>query len=214
MNHIAQTGSSKPFISGTRGNIGGGRLSLQSGNDEISTTIAPQDHRQIDAEHSRLYLLALSNRWPRHELYRQIVPTPPIFVYCSLMLPWVMAKVLGSEVEQTTTYMSSATLPGFSRLTVKYAGLPTIVHAQPKSERKSQDAVQGLLLGSLKDWALQRIEEYIVLENHERDVVEVEVTTKGGEKIIVAAYAYVWRGPSTLLNDRIWDPVQYMKGGD
>lgn len=177
-------------------------------------TLSQQDHQQIDPEHNRLYCLALNNRWPRHELYRQIVPTPPVFVYCSLMLPWVMAKVLGVEVEQTITYMTSASLPGFSRATVKYAELPTIVRGTSESQSNPEANVQGLLVGSLKEWALKRIEEYSVLENHERDVVEVEVITTGGEKIMVAAHAYVWSGSSTLLEDRVWDPVEYMKGGE
>jgi hypothetical protein len=177
-------------------------------------TLSQQDRQQIDPEHSRLYCLALNNRWPRHELYHQIVPTPLVFVYCSLMLPWVMAKVLGAEVEQTIAYMTSASLRGFSHATVKYAKLPTIVRGTSESQSHPEGNVQGLLVGSLKEWALKRIEEYSVLENHERDVVEVEVTTTSGEKIMVAAYAYVWSGSSTLLEDRVWDPVEYMKGGE
>jgi hypothetical protein len=125
-----------------------------------------------------------------------------------------MAKVLGVEVEQTITYMTPASLRGFSRATVKYAELPTIVRGTSERQSNPEANVQGLLLGSLKEWALKRIEEYSVLENHERDVVEVEVITTGGEKIMVAAYAYVWSGSSTLLEDKVWDPVEYMKGGE
>ncbi|KAF2031134.1 hypothetical protein EK21DRAFT_111174 [Setomelanomma holmii] len=166
---------------------------------------------EIDPEHARLYCLALNNLWPRSELYRQIVPTPPVFVYCSLMLPWVMAQVLGANTEQTTTYMTPAILRNYSRATVKYAELPTIVRRRAGSTASDKDDIQGMLLGSPRDWALGRIEEYTALDNHERDVVEVEVTTDNGEKIVVAAYAHVWVGNSILLEDKIWDPVEYMK---
>jgi hypothetical protein len=63
------------------------------------------------------------------------------------------------------------------------------------------------------DWALKKIEEYIGLSDQTRDIAEVEVMTSGGEKIPVAAYTYVWSGSLSALEDKSWDPVEYMKGG-
>ncbi|KAF2825975.1 hypothetical protein CC86DRAFT_382938 [Ophiobolus disseminans] len=182
------------------------------GKDEMSHITLLQDPRkQIDPEFVRVYNIALANRWSTNELYHQVVPTPPIFLYCSLMLPWVLGNVIGATAEQTATYMVSALLNGFSRVTVKYAALPTLV---PDSKTKSpHKPLQGLLLGSVKDWALKKIEAYIDLSDQKRDIVEVDVATSTGEGITVAAYTYVWNGPISALEDKSWDPVEYMKRG-
>jgi hypothetical protein len=165
----------------------------------------------INPDFVRIYNLALTHRWTKREIYRGVAPVPPVFLYCSLMLPWVLAKVMGATSEKTTTYMVPAILKGFSRVTLKHALLPTLV---PNSATMSSDKLlQGFLLGCMKDWALKKIEGYIDMADHEQDVVEVEVETPDGERIIVAAYVYVWNGPLSALEDKSWDPVEYMKSG-
>lgn len=80
--------------------------------------------KQIDPEDLRLYSLALKNKWPKRKLYHLIVPIVPIFVYGSLMLPWVLARILGTDtrangVEETTKYVTRANLRDHFRVTVK-----------------------------------------------------------------------------------------------
>lgn len=165
----------------------------------------------MNPEFVHIYNLALIHSWTKREIYRGVAPVPPVFLYCSLMLPWVLAKVMGATPEKTTTYMVPAMLKGFSRVTLKHALLPTLV---PNSAAISSDKpLQGFLLGCMKDWALKKIEEYIDMADHEQDVGEVEVETPDGERVIVAAYVYVWSGPLSALEDKSWDPVEYMKSG-
>jgi hypothetical protein len=96
----------------------------------------------------RLYNLAYTGRWSRRKLYHQIAPLPLIFLYCSLMLPWVTATVINVKPKQSATYLTAATLSDFSRAMIKYDQRPTIV-------AKKGRAVQGMLLGGVKDWALK-----------------------------------------------------------
>ena len=170
--------------------------------------LAPQSKARRSTESLRIYNLAYTNRWSRRELYHQIAPNPPIFLYCSLMLPWVTATVINVEsMETALCYMTAAKLSHFSRALGKFDQRPTIV-------AKKGGEVQGMLLGSVKHWALKKIEEHIGLRNHERDALEVEVATDSGEKIVVVAYVFVWSGEKGVLDDTGWSPEKYMNSID
>lgn len=171
-----------------------------------------QDPQQrIDPEHFHLYNLALSNLWSIRELHHRIAPKPPIFVYCSLMLPWVLATLLDRPVQDTIAKMTPALLTGFKRVTIKFANLPTLV---PNTRIMSSDTpLQGFLIGSVQAPELEKIEDYINLADHTQDVVEVEVQVKHGQRQIVGAYVYTWTGALKALEDKGWDPVGYLEKG-
>ncbi|KAF1994942.1 hypothetical protein P154DRAFT_581374 [Amniculicola lignicola CBS 123094] len=167
--------------------------------------------KKIHSEDLRLYSLALNNRWTRRELFRHIVPDVPVFVYCPLILPWVLAKVIHladsakTGAEQTAKYMTRAALRGYFRTMMKYVGRPTIVRTRKEA------AVDGMLITGLLEDGRKKIEMYIGLNDHRRDVVEVEVEATDAEKIIVAAYTYVWKGPMNMLEPKHWTPMDYMR---
>jgi hypothetical protein len=163
-----------------------------------------QSEAHPSTETLRLYNLAYTNRWRRRELYHQIAPFPPVFLYCSLMLPWVTATVINAKPEEVASFMTAATLSDFSRAMGKFEQRPTIV-------AKKGGEVWGILLASLKHWALKKIEEYVGMMNHKRDTLEVEIATESGEKIVVVAYVFVWSGEKGVLEDTDWSPEKYMK---
>lgn len=169
----------------------------EQADDYFST---PHSQTQSNPESVRLYNLASANRWTRRELYRHIAPQVPIFVHCTLILPWVLASVLGIEAEKVIPLLTPATLvSGFERKVVKSAELPTIVESS--RGRYATSKVQGMLLGCVQDCMLRKIEEDIGMDNHKQDVVEVEIKTTSGEAVVVAAYTYVWNGPLSALED-------------
>ncbi|KAF2252185.1 hypothetical protein BU26DRAFT_252439 [Trematosphaeria pertusa] len=166
--------------------------------------------KRIDPEDLRLYGLALNNRWSTRQLYHHVAPEVPIFVYGSLMLPWVVAKVLGivegtKGVEETTKRMTRATLRCHFRVTIKLENTPTIV------KTKKEAAVDGMLLGRLDPQMASKIEEYIGPGEHRKQLEEVEVETDSGETIIVCAYMYVWKGSTDALIPKSWTPMDYMR---
>jgi len=178
--------------------------------NEVPFPSAIQDpKRLIDPDFVRIYNLALTHRWTRREVYRGVASDAPVFLYCSLMLPWVLAKVMGATPEKTASYMIPAMLRGYSRVTLKHVSLPTLI-----PDSSSKKPLHGFLLGCMKDWALRKIEEYIDMTDHEQDVVGVEVETANGERMIVATQVYVYSGPLAAVDDKSWDPVEYMKRGD
>ncbi|KAF2873664.1 hypothetical protein BDV95DRAFT_592990 [Massariosphaeria phaeospora] len=166
---------------------------------------------KLNPEDLRLYSLALNNRLSKKHLYSQLGPDAPVFVYCSLMLPWVLAKVLNvkeaNQIEQATTYMTRATLQHHFRTSIKYAGLPTIVRTQKPA------AVDGMLIFGLQPIAAAKIEEYIGLEQHSKRVMEVQIETNEGEEVTIAAHVYVWKGPLSALEPKSWTPMEYMRSG-
>lgn len=156
-----------------------------------------------------MYSLALKHRWTKQEVYREITTNVPMFVYCPLMLPWVLAKVLGLKgregAEETVTHMTRATLRHHFRTMIKYQGRPTIVYS------KRETAVDGILIAGLQKKAYAQIEEYIGPEQHSKEIEEVEIELVNDEKLIVAAHVYVWNESVSLLEATHWTPLDFMK---
>lgn len=178
--------------------------------DLPSPSIMPDDlKKQIHPEDLRLYSLALKHRWSKREVYHEIAPNVPMFVYCPLMLPWVLAKVLGLQgiegTEETATHMTRATLRHHFRTMIKYEDRPTIVHS------KKETAVDGILIAGLQNKAYAGIEEYIGPEQHSKEIEEVEIELANDEKLIVAAHVYVWNESVSLLEATHWTPLDFMR---
>ncbi|PSN66034.1 hypothetical protein BS50DRAFT_588815 [Corynespora cassiicola Philippines] len=167
--------------------------------------------KKIDQESLRLYSKTMATRWEQAELYTMITPTTPIFVYCTLMLPWVLARVLNitdyDGIEEMIGYTTRATLQSYFRTQVKTAGMPTIVHTTQEA------AVDGILIGGLEPHAMAKIDTYIGPGLLKKETVEVEIELRDGNKVKVAALTYVWDGPMETLEAKHWTPLDFMRDG-
>ncbi|KAF2733572.1 hypothetical protein EJ04DRAFT_564965 [Polyplosphaeria fusca] len=166
--------------------------------------------KQVHPEDVRLYCLAYTNRWTMQEMRHLTAWEVPIFIYCPLMLPWVMSTVLEvpdralKGAEDMAKLMTPATLRNYVRPTIMYTHRPTAVQST------GDVTLEGFLFAGVSSTATERIEFYIGLEDHSRATVEVEIELDSLEKVLVAAYVYVWKGPASLLLPQAWDPVEYM----
>lgn len=178
---------------------------------ENRQSMTEKSKSNINPEDLRLYSLALHNRWPKRELHHHIAPYVPIFVYNSLMLPWVLARVLGMSsrgtagIEETATYVTRATLRHHFRVVVRADQSPTIV------KTKEDAAVDGMLIAGLRPDAAEKIQEYIGLSHHKKNLEEVEIVAREGDQITVCAFVYVWKEDRKLLEAKNWSPMDYMR---
>lgn len=82
--------------------------------------------------------------------------------------------------------------------------LPIFVHDSLRLLRGP--AVHGLLVAALKPELAARFDDYIG-SAHRKEVEEVEVATKEGERITVCVYVYI-NGPESVLEPWKWSPMQ------
>ena len=171
------------------------------------SNMAPEK-KKLHPEDLRLYSLALNNRWPKRDFYQQIATDVPVFVYCTLMLPWVLARVLGLQgiegTEEATKHMTRAMLRRHFRTTIKYQARLTIVHSEKAT------AVDGILIAGLRGEAYARVEEYIGTKQRSKVVEEVEIELANNEKVNVGAFVYVWNKPLSHLEPTHWTPLDFM----
>ncbi|KAF1957976.1 hypothetical protein CC80DRAFT_503514 [Byssothecium circinans] len=165
---------------------------------------------RIHQEDLRLYSLALNNKWTKQEIYRNISSETPFFVYDSLLLPWVLATVLDPNrttqgFEEAARHATRATLHKHFRVVISLDQTPTVVKS------KSEATVDGMLVGGLTAEMAARIDGYTRSGQLRKELEEVEIETSQGEKIYVAAYVYVWKASTKLLEAKDWSPLEYMR---
>ncbi|KAF2706043.1 hypothetical protein K504DRAFT_514524 [Pleomassaria siparia CBS 279.74] len=172
-------------------------------------TMIDKPKKRIHPEDLRLCSAALNHRWSKRELPHVIAPDVPIFVCCTLMLPWVLARVLGlHSIEgalETTKYMTRATLLHHVRSMIKFVERPTMVYTE------KDIAVDGILVAGLQFEAYAKMEEYIGLEQHSKEIVQVEIETLDGGQATVAAYGYIWNQSPSFLTSERWTLVDLMR---
>lgn len=168
--------------------------------------------KEIHPEDLRLFRKALDNRYTLRQLYHFIVPGIPIFLYCPLMLPWVLATVLdvpdpkAAGADKMAQLMTRAILCKHVRKCIRHTHRPTL-----ERTRNPKDMVEGILFVGGVENAIKAMEDYIGIDDHSQDVREVEVVLADGGTRLVAAYVYVWTGRKSLIESNYWDPTEYMR---
>ncbi|KAF2258282.1 hypothetical protein CC78DRAFT_127084 [Lojkania enalia] len=108
----------------------------------------------------------------------------PIFVYYPLMLPWVLATVLdlcdAKGAEDTAKNMTCATLHHYFRTVIKFTYRPTVL------QTKREAMVDGILVAGSSKEQIARIEAYIDIEDHSKEIEEVEIQLADGAKPKIA----------------------------
>jgi hypothetical protein len=102
--------------------------------------------------------------------------------------------------------MTYATLRKHFITMIKYVHRPTVVRTDKEA------SVSGFLVTGIQERDMIKLEEYIGLDDHALETEEVEIETAEGEKIMVAAHVYVWKGPMGQLEPRHWTPLAFMRG--
>lgn len=116
-----------------------------------------------------------------------------LFVYGTLMVPEVVRRLLGHELE-----MRSAKLPGYQRFRVADAVYPGII------EGREEDSVSGQLLSGMSTKGWDTLDIY---EGDEYTRRAVEVIDASGAKMIAQAYVFK---DARFLTDEPWDDSEVL----
>ena len=147
------------------------------------------------------------------------------------MLPSLLASVMGTSSDTLTVacQMTPATLPGHTRLSVKWADFPAVVPCSStvnETDAGPITSVKGFLVFGLTGYERMRLDRY---EGGLYDLTEVEVeidvlkdeagtlperATQESEKRMLNAEVYVWGGERDELcevDEKEWSLEKFLK---
>ena len=177
------------------------------------------------------YAFALSNHLTAETISKlsSTAHKPPLFVYGSLMLPSLLARIINSPLSpsELALQMTPAVLHGYSRHAVRYADYPAVVvdHASASTSTptatttlRAPSQVTGFLVFGLTPSQRKSIDRFESgLYNLTRAKVEIELLgDRGSSKTEVEAEVYVWGGDRDDLleaEEKSWSFEAFLGSG-
>ena len=175
------------------------------------------------------YQNALANRYSPTKLAQlTAADSKPLFFYGSLMLPSIIARVIGNQqlAPQLSSQMTPATLYGHERCAVCYADYPAVVPVTANDCSTLVPKVEGMLVFALT--AEQRFALHCY-ESGLYNLTEVEVEVEAVEYLEadsmpvkkrvmakVTAEVYLWNGQRDELYDvseKQWSIEEFLSSG-
>ncbi|KAF2809083.1 uncharacterized protein BDZ99DRAFT_499402 [Mytilinidion resinicola] len=142
---------------------------------------------------------AQTNRFTAYDLRGFVaLSEPPIFLFGSVMFPWVLSMVLEhDDPRQIAELMTPGIIRGYEAYEIEHAYNTTLV---PSSNQTKQ--LNGLVLFGLSQAGVEAVENYLGLDPPSylrKDIADVEISLSGGETRTIGAVCYPWNGARTLL---------------